>query len=200
MEYTRSESRAEKIAILGGGMASIATAFELLESGKPYDMTIYQLGWRIGGKGASGRNMEPEYHYRIEEHGLHIWAGLYDNAFRLMRACYAQLGRAPDAPLATWRDAFKPKNFLVLDEVYKEQWYNWIFELPSNNQLPGEPDASLFLPLWSYVGEAIQLMRRLFKQSPQAQKESNWQFKTIPHPPSPPRLRSPEASQGERGE
>lgn len=30
MKHTKSESGAEKIAILGGGMASIATAFELL--------------------------------------------------------------------------------------------------------------------------------------------------------------------------
>jgi uncharacterized protein with NAD-binding domain and iron-sulfur cluster len=38
-----------------------------------YDVTIYQRGWRLGGKDASGRNRE--YGQRIEEHGLHMWMG-----------------------------------------------------------------------------------------------------------------------------
>ena len=48
--------------------------------------TVAQVGWRLGGKGASGRN--PDRGQRIEEHGLHIWLGFYANAFRLLRACY----------------------------------------------------------------------------------------------------------------
>ena len=62
-----------KIAILGGGLSSITAAYELTqrpEDREKYDITIYQMGWRIGGKGASGRNRE--YGDRIEEHGLHI--------------------------------------------------------------------------------------------------------------------------------
>jgi len=53
----------------------------------------------LGGKGASGRNMD--HGARIEEHGLHVWAGFYENAFRMMTRCYEELGRPPGSPLAT---------------------------------------------------------------------------------------------------
>lgn len=158
-------SAPEKIAILGGGVGAMAAAFALTESGKPYDITVYQMGWRIGGKGASGRNMDPAFRYRIEEHGLHVWSGVYENAFGLMRAAYAALGRAPDAPLGTWQAAFKPQNFLVLTEVYKGEWNFWPLTIPTNNQEPGDPDASLFLPLTSYLEMALELLLDLFRNS-----------------------------------
>src|SRR5262245_24650660 len=96
-----------RIAVIGGGCAAIAAAFELTRpqhEGR-YAVTVYQLGWRLGGKGASGRGPAD----RIEEHGLHLWMGFYENAFRLMRECYAELGRDPTrCRIATWRDAFSP--------------------------------------------------------------------------------------------
>src|SRR5262249_20654321 len=49
----------QKIAILGGGMAALTAAFELTrdkERAKRYEITVYQTGHRLGGKGASGRN------------------------------------------------------------------------------------------------------------------------------------------------
>src|SRR5262245_1262310 len=99
----------EKIVILGGGMAALTFAFELsglkdLQS--RYDITVFQPGHRLGGKGASGRNQR--CFDRIEEHGLHLFYGFYDNAFSVLRRCYAELGRPAGAPLATLEDAFKP--------------------------------------------------------------------------------------------
>src|SRR5688500_17993830 len=94
-----------QVAIVGGGCAGIAAAFELTRpqlQGK-YAVTVYQLGWRLGGKGASGRGEAD----RIEEHGLHLWMGFYENAFRLMRECYAELGRdRATHRIADWQDAF----------------------------------------------------------------------------------------------
>jgi uncharacterized protein with NAD-binding domain and iron-sulfur cluster len=78
-----------KIAIVGGGCAGLTTAFELTrpeQQGK-YDVTVYQMGWQLGGKGASGRGPNG----RIEEHGLHVWMGFYENAFRLICDCYDEL-------------------------------------------------------------------------------------------------------------
>ena len=63
-----------------------------------YEVSLYSLGWRLGGKGASGRNKDVAQ--RIEEHGLHVWMGHYENAFRVMRQVYRELGRPRDAPLA----------------------------------------------------------------------------------------------------
>src|SRR5690606_146372 len=63
-----------KVAVLGGGVAALTTAFELTSTEElraKYDVTVYQMGWRLGGKGASGRNRAVAN--RIEEHGLHIW-------------------------------------------------------------------------------------------------------------------------------
>ena len=49
-------------------MAALTCAFEITDAPDwqdQYDVTVYQLGWRLGGKGASGRGKDG----RIEEHG-----------------------------------------------------------------------------------------------------------------------------------
>ena len=80
----------KKIAILGGGVGSLSVALALTEPGRGnYEVTVYQMGWRLGGKGASGRN--PKYGDRIEEHGIHVWFGFYENAFKLLGSCYDTL-------------------------------------------------------------------------------------------------------------
>src|SRR6202049_4446754 len=91
-----------QIAVIGGGWPSISAACELTrpEHAGKYRVTIYQTGWRLGGKGASGRGPAD----RIEEHGLHVWMGMYENAFRLMRECYAELKRdRSKCRIADWR-------------------------------------------------------------------------------------------------
>src|SRR5262249_43921951 len=82
----------QKIAVLGGGIGALAAVWNITnEPGwhEKYAITVYQVGWRLGGKCASGRNREIAA--RIEEHGLHIFLGFYENAFRLVRQCYAEL-------------------------------------------------------------------------------------------------------------
>ncbi len=60
-----------RVAVVGGGCAALTTAYELTkpEHEGLYEVTVYQMGWRLGGKGASGRGPSD----RIEEHGLHLW-------------------------------------------------------------------------------------------------------------------------------
>src|SRR5436190_11572647 len=119
-----------RVAIVGGGCAAITAAYELTrpEHGGRYEVTVYQVGWRLGGKGASGRGVAG----RIEEHGLHVWMGWYENAFQLMRECYAELARDPrDCPIADWRDAFTPSPLLgVMDRTESGQWLPWMAVLP----------------------------------------------------------------------
>ncbi|MFM9963072.1 MAG: NAD(P)-binding protein [Planctomycetaceae bacterium] len=129
----------QKIAILGGGTGALSAAFGLTSQANwqdRYEVTVYQVGWRLGGKGASGRN--PAVHQRIEEHGLHVWAGFYENAFRVMRECYQELNRQPSEPLATVWDAFKPKSNATLTEFIRNQWLEWPVSTPTNHELPGE--------------------------------------------------------------
>src|SRR5499427_7217039 len=118
-----------RVAVIGGGCAALTTAFELSrpEHGGRYQVTVYQLGWRLGGKGASGRGPSG----RIEEHGLHLWMGFYENAFRLMRECYAELARPPGScPIVSWRDAFEPAPLVaVADQIGANEWIPWIVSL-----------------------------------------------------------------------
>ena len=86
----------QKIAVLGGGMGSLTSVFKLTsdpEWQSKYEITVYQMGWRLGGKGASGRN--GSIGERIEEHGLHLWFGFYDNAFNLIQQVYLANNREP---------------------------------------------------------------------------------------------------------
>ncbi len=77
---------------------------------------------------------------RIEEHGLHIWFGFYDNAFRLMREAYSELGRTPGVdPLATLDEAFKGCDQIVLYDRQGDGWHGFAFNPPRNLQRPGVP-------------------------------------------------------------
>jgi uncharacterized protein with NAD-binding domain and iron-sulfur cluster len=148
-----------KIAILGGGVGALSAAFNL--SSEPgwrerYEITVYQQGWRLGGKGASGRNAR--FGQRIEEHGLHIWFGYYANAFALLRTVYQELGRAPDAPLATWDQAFRPHDYIALAEQAGQSWRPWHMVLPRR---PGEPGTgSEPVTPWRLALEAAIWLRR----------------------------------------
>ena len=128
-----------EVAVIGGGCASIAAAFELTrpEHHGKFHVTIYQTGWRLGGKGASGRGPAD----RIEEHGLHIWMGFYENAFRLLRECYAELNRDPrKCRIADWRDAFAPEPLVgVMDHSPGGDWLPWLALFPPAEGLPGDP-------------------------------------------------------------
>ncbi|HAT31820.1 MAG TPA: acetoacetate decarboxylase [Janthinobacterium sp.] len=137
----------EKIAILGGGVGSMTAAYYLSDQPgwqNKYDITVYQLGWRLGGKGASGRN--GDIGQRIEEHGLHIWFGFYANAFAMIKQAYASLKRPAGTPLATWDEAFKQHDYVALSELVEGQWHNWSIVFPT---LPGEPgEGGEDLTLW----------------------------------------------------
>jgi uncharacterized protein with NAD-binding domain and iron-sulfur cluster len=136
----------QRVAIIGGGVGAITTAYAIASDPllrAKFDVTVYQLGWRLGGKGASGRDLENGG--RILEHGLHVWAGFYENAFRLLRDCYERLValglRQPDAPLGTIGAAFKPLSHLLMAEYLPDgpapSWRPWLIDLPSNELVPG---------------------------------------------------------------
>lgn len=139
-----------KVAILGGGVAAMTSAFYLTDQPgweNQFDITVYQMGWRIGGKGASGRNAE--LGDRIEEHGLHIWFGFYQNAFKTIQRAYELLARPPGAPLATWEDAFKPQHSFCLSEQIRGTWRQWLIDTPLMPGVPGNGDEDI--GLWDIV-------------------------------------------------
>jgi uncharacterized protein with NAD-binding domain and iron-sulfur cluster len=152
-----------RVAIVGGGCAAIAAAFELTrpEHEGRYDVTVYQLGWRLGGKGASGRGPAG----RIEEHGLHVWMGWYENAFRLVRECYAELARDPRVcPIADWRDAFAPAPLVGVAEHDGDGWTIWKSVLPPTEGLPGDsPRDGERWTVREYLVRTVNLLRQLFQ-------------------------------------
>lgn len=133
--------RRPRVVVLGGGMAGVAAAWRLSEPGwqdRFESITVHQRGWRLGGKGASSRGV----HGRIEEHGLHIWLGHYDNAFRLLRECYAELDRPtrdPACPIRTWRDAMLPSSEVGFEDLHGGEWTHWLAQFRENGLLPGDP-------------------------------------------------------------
>ena len=156
------ESNPVEVAIIGGGCAAVTAAFELTHPdhhGK-YHVTIYQLGWRLGGKGASGRGPAD----RIEEHGLHIWLGFYENAFRLLRECYSELDRQSGARrFADWQDAFTPTPLVgVADRSAAGAWQGWLAHFPPEPGLPGDPLAEENpFSMASYLARMASLLRTL---------------------------------------
>ena len=102
-----------KVVIIGGGMAGLAAAFDLTRTKAlrdQFDVTIYQLGWRLGGKAASGRLPDG----RIVEHGLHVWFGCYENSFELVRAAYGEWIPHKNQAVTEWEQAFETQRFTVI--------------------------------------------------------------------------------------
>ncbi|HEX9075499.1 MAG TPA: FAD-dependent oxidoreductase, partial [Anaerolineae bacterium] len=92
--------------------------------------------------------------------------GFYENAFRVMQLCYAELNRAPDAPLANWQDAFKPHSFVAVEELVNDTWKKWTTNFPTNDDVPG--DGQALLPMWDYVVMGLGTMHEMFENSPES--------------------------------
>ena len=122
-------------------MAGLATAWEL-SSGEWRErlgsITVYQRGWRLGGKGASSRGS----HGRIEEHGLHVLLGYYDATFRLLREAYGELDRTvtdPNCPIRNWQEAVAPTGDVGLAEHDGAAWSHFVTTFSQNGSLQGSP-------------------------------------------------------------
>jgi len=149
----------QKIAVLGGGLSAMTAVYAITSQPdwqSRYDIDVYQMGWRIGGKGASGRN--PQLGQRIEEHGLHIWFGFYENAFKVMRELYDELNRPAGAALQKWDDAFKQQSFVLVDEYINGKWEAWPFEFPVKPGIPG--DGAESPSLWAIVQTVIAWIKQ----------------------------------------
>ena len=131
----------QRIAILGGGLGAMSAAFQLTSLPgwqSRYCVDVYQKGWRLGGKGASGR--DPSDHDRILEHGLHCFWGFYDNAFGMLRTCYDELARAGTKGFfPSVDDAFVPLDYVHFIDRVHGTWCRYKMSFPTNDQRPGVP-------------------------------------------------------------
>jgi uncharacterized protein with NAD-binding domain and iron-sulfur cluster len=142
----------KRIVILGGGIASLVTAFELTSSPdwkSKYQITLYQQGHRLGGKCASSRlhrQYGSGYVERIEEHGLHVFFGFYENAFGVMRRAYAEHELLPRLPgeqkRLTFDTAFLPHDLVMLGTDLGSTLHRWTLPFPRRDGEPGVADST----------------------------------------------------------
>jgi uncharacterized protein with NAD-binding domain and iron-sulfur cluster len=93
-EQRPAPNKKKRAVVLGAGPAGLAAALHLVESGE-YEVDIYQMGWRAGGKCATGRDAG---HLRARQNGSHYLFGCYYNSFALIRRAHEilQASNAPD--------------------------------------------------------------------------------------------------------
>jgi uncharacterized protein with NAD-binding domain and iron-sulfur cluster len=147
-----------KVAILGGGVAGLTTAYNLSKTPalrEQYCVTVYQMGWRLGGKAASGRDARG----RNLEHGLHVWFGCYENTFQLLQQIYAARTPPPDSPFQRWTDVVKPQDFTPIGVQTAGNWGYVPVTWPTNSGVPG--NGRLTLSPWEIITEVISLVKIL---------------------------------------
>jgi uncharacterized protein with NAD-binding domain and iron-sulfur cluster len=94
---------------------------------------------------------------------LHVWLGFYENAFRLMRECYAELGRDPNScrsrPFAMLRAGFAHRHRRL---VGRRRLAAWTALFPP---VPGEPGLDFTrdnpYTVTGYVVRMLEVLRAL---------------------------------------
>ncbi|MDM0045953.1 NAD(P)-binding protein [Variovorax dokdonensis] len=171
--------RPMRVAIVGGGVAGMTAAWQLTrhidecreaaKDGKageaeqfvpPLEVTVYERSFRLGGKGGSGRDAAG----RIREHGLHIWLGFYENAFKMMRDCYGMV--TPEhgpLPHRTFDDAYFPEPHIGVATRMHGAWEVWSGFLPPMKGMPGDPldDETNPFTLSGYLARCVALSKAL---------------------------------------
>lgn len=170
-------------------MAALSAAWRLSEPASRdrfESITVYQRGWRLGGKAASSRGPNG----RIEEHGLHIWLGSYENAFALLRECYSELDRAttdPEAPIRTWEEAIAPAENPGLADNWNGDWVTWQGTHPRDSKLPGDPESTgRELTVVTFVERALRLVLAFAESLRDAAPARLILSATADPPPAPP--------------
>lgn len=147
-----------KVAILGAGPAGLAAAFALSRTEElraRFAVTVYQMGWRAGGKSATGRAMDQGW--RIEQNGSHYLFGCYGNSFEMVREAYEVLEQHGVDGFGEYRTSFVPRTLIVATEdAGAGKWVPWAAFLPES---PAWPDrGGKYPPPSHFVFVGLQLL------------------------------------------
>ncbi|MBI4933722.1 MAG: NAD(P)-binding protein [Actinobacteria bacterium] len=133
-------SERQRIVIVGAGVSGLATAFALTDpQSNPgwedrYTVDVYQMGWRVGGKCATGR--DPQRHERILEHGIHVFGNMYFNAMRMASAAYDEVIWDDHDRHRSMEEAFLPSVVTLNTEWMNGQWHNYLGRFPLSDGNP----------------------------------------------------------------
>jgi uncharacterized protein with NAD-binding domain and iron-sulfur cluster len=143
----------KRVVVLGAGPAGLAAAFGLSDTAEQrakYDVTVYQMGWRAGGKCSTGR-AGPEL--RVEQNGTHYLFGCYDACFDVSKRSFDELSALGISDFGTYEEAYLPRNLLVFTQRFRGEWHLWPIRFPANRTIPGTRDGAL--PFLDYVSMAL---------------------------------------------
>jgi len=101
--------------------------------------------------------------------------GFYENAFRILRECYAELNRDPrKCRMADWRDAFAPEPLIgVMDRSQSGDWLPWLALFPPAEGLPGDPVAKHNpFSIASYLARLATMLRMTLAGAQKHQREA----------------------------
>jgi uncharacterized protein with NAD-binding domain and iron-sulfur cluster len=132
-----------RIVIVGAGPSGLATAAALTsvpDWQDRYSVDVYQMGWRIGGKCATGRNEDAAD--RIQEHGIHVFGNMYFNALHMVRQVFDEWNAShPDQPPLRMQDEFLPSVTTWNTEYFDGAWHQYIGYFPDTEGDPwDDPD------------------------------------------------------------
>jgi uncharacterized protein with NAD-binding domain and iron-sulfur cluster len=157
-------------------MGGLSTAYYLTnEEGwqDRFEVTVYQLGWRLGGKCASSRGPWD----RIEEHGIHGFFGCYFNTLGMMAQLYDKLGRDRGAPLATFEEAFRAGNYSLTWEWRGRGLEPWPSRAIPNKRSPR--DTGFFKGLQTSVESVMDVLVENSVPGPDASEEMQQTYKLL---------------------
>jgi uncharacterized protein with NAD-binding domain and iron-sulfur cluster len=130
--------RKKRVCILGAGTAGLAAAYGLTDKQElrdKYDVTVYQVGWRLGGKCATGRS-EPQK--AVQQNCAHYLFGCYSNTLTMARDTYEELSQAGMQEFDDFDGVLLPRNLVALKECFQGQWETWSINFPTNSAVPGQ--------------------------------------------------------------
>jgi len=150
-----------RIAVLGGGMGALSALYEITSDPawtQQFEIDVYCMGWRLGGKCASGR--DKAFAWRNREHGLHVLGGFYHNTFQQLRPLYAEWNAVAPATALDFSTTFFRHQPFSVAERRNGAWHQVRVCLP---EMPGEPGvepeqlsvAGILARIWQWTSNAL---------------------------------------------
>lgn len=130
-------STPKKIVIVGAGPSGLATAFALTDQPgwqERYSIDMYQLGWRVGGKCATGRN--PDANERLQEHGIHVFGNMYFNTLQMVQKVFTEVQWDPRDLHWPIEEAFEKSVVTWNTEYFDHTWHPYLGYFPMSD---GDP-------------------------------------------------------------